>query len=216
MSKRARALAAVEELSRNTGRDRETASVRKSQILMVAAELFAANGFQATGIREIGKAAGILSGSLYHHFSSKEEILEELLRTYVEELPALYEGIRDEESDTKEFFEKLLRARIWSALKHPNLLRIEGNEHEFLRQDSRFDFMREAAQQVESIWRGLVEEGQQAKVFREDIDVRLVLRLMMSLITSTVRWYRPGHRYSSEVIVDHIVDMVMRTLCVEA
>ncbi len=47
---------------------------RRQQILVEAARLFAAKGFEATSVREIAQATGILAGSLYYHFASKEEL----------------------------------------------------------------------------------------------------------------------------------------------
>jgi len=53
---------------------------RRRQIIAAASELFARNGFEGTSIRDIGAASGVLSGSLYYHFPSKEDLLEEYLR----------------------------------------------------------------------------------------------------------------------------------------
>lgn len=47
----------------------------REQILSSAAELFAHNGFHGVGMRTIGEAVGMRGASLYHHFSSKSEIL---------------------------------------------------------------------------------------------------------------------------------------------
>jgi TetR/AcrR family transcriptional regulator, cholesterol catabolism regulator len=47
---------------------------RRQHILVEAARLFAAKGFEATSVREIAQATGILAGSLYYHFASKEEL----------------------------------------------------------------------------------------------------------------------------------------------
>ncbi len=55
------------------------ASERRDHLVKLAAELFARKGFQATTVREIAEEAGILSGSLYHHFDSKETIVDEVL-----------------------------------------------------------------------------------------------------------------------------------------
>ena len=54
-------------------------SERRAHLVMLAGELFAEKGFRATTVREIADAAGILSGSLYHHFDSKESIGDEIL-----------------------------------------------------------------------------------------------------------------------------------------
>src|ERR1700682_5251172 len=48
---------------------------RRVQLLDAAARLFRARGFHATSRRDIAKAVGMLSGSIYYHFDSKEEML---------------------------------------------------------------------------------------------------------------------------------------------
>ncbi|OBH87192.1 TetR family transcriptional regulator [Mycobacterium scrofulaceum] len=58
---------------------------RRTEILTTAASLIAQSGLR-TSLQEIADAAGILPGSLYHHFESKEAILIELIRRYQEDL----------------------------------------------------------------------------------------------------------------------------------
>src|SRR5438105_15555119 len=48
---------------------------RRQQIIAAASGLFARNGFEGTSIRDIAAASGVLSGSLYYHFPSKEDLL---------------------------------------------------------------------------------------------------------------------------------------------
>ena len=47
-------------------------ATRREELLDLAATMFAQRGLRATTVRDIADAAGILSGSLYHHFASKE------------------------------------------------------------------------------------------------------------------------------------------------
>ena len=54
--------------------DAGRAAARRRQVLAVASELFAKKGFEATSIRDIATAAGMMSGSLYYHFASKEDL----------------------------------------------------------------------------------------------------------------------------------------------
>src|ERR1700712_5236850 len=58
---------------------------RRTEILQTAASLIASSGLR-TSLQEIADAAGILPGSLYHHFESKEAILVELIRRYHDDL----------------------------------------------------------------------------------------------------------------------------------
>ena len=61
-----------------------TVSTRRDEILAVAARVFAEKGIMNATVRDIGQEAGILSGSLYHHFESKDQMIEEVLRPVVE------------------------------------------------------------------------------------------------------------------------------------
>lgn len=65
------------------------ASDRRLEIRSVAANLFLEAGFSGTTMNDIAEAAGILPGSLYHHFASKEEIAVELITAYTEDLTKL-------------------------------------------------------------------------------------------------------------------------------
>src|ERR1700682_2531562 len=61
---------------------------RRQEILSAAARLFASEGVVSTTVRDIGRVAGILSGSLYHHFPSKESMVDEILSPCVRSLVA--------------------------------------------------------------------------------------------------------------------------------
>src|ERR1700748_530097 len=63
---------------------------RRTEILHTAASLIASSGLR-TSLQEIADAAGILPGSLYHHFESKEAILVELVRRYYADLDRIGE-----------------------------------------------------------------------------------------------------------------------------
>jgi AcrR family transcriptional regulator len=63
---------------------------RKTEILDTAAALFASSGLR-TSLKEIADACGILPGSLYHHFESKEAIIVELVEQYHDDLDEIGE-----------------------------------------------------------------------------------------------------------------------------
>jgi AcrR family transcriptional regulator len=63
-----------------------SSSRRRDEILQAAAGLFAADGYRTTSMREVAAASGILAGSLYHHFPSKEAIAIELVEQYHQDL----------------------------------------------------------------------------------------------------------------------------------
>jgi AcrR family transcriptional regulator len=63
----------------------DDSGTRRTEILQTAASLIASSGLR-TSLQEIADAAGILPGSLYHHFESKEAILVELTHRYQDDL----------------------------------------------------------------------------------------------------------------------------------
>ncbi|HEY3684716.1 MAG TPA: TetR/AcrR family transcriptional regulator [Streptosporangiaceae bacterium] len=62
---------------------------RRDEILRIAADVFARTDYSGTSLRDIADAAGILAGSLYHHFPSKESLAIELISGYHAEIDDL-------------------------------------------------------------------------------------------------------------------------------
>src|SRR5436309_8626854 len=82
---------------------------RRTEILQTAASLIATSGLR-TSLQEIADAAGILPGSLYHHFESKEAILVELLRRYHQDLDRIADRTlaRLDEPDSRSAFDRIV------------------------------------------------------------------------------------------------------------
>ena len=82
---------------------------RRTEILQTAASLIASSGLR-TSLQEIADAAGILPGSLYHHFESKEAILVELIRRYQDDLNRIGQSAqaRLDEPDSRPVAEKII------------------------------------------------------------------------------------------------------------
>lgn len=69
----------------------------KDRILKSAKELISEKGLQQASVREISKLAGVTTGSIYHHYKNKEEILYEVMDTSLSEShKILEEYINDE------------------------------------------------------------------------------------------------------------------------
>jgi AcrR family transcriptional regulator len=105
---------------------------RRTEILESAASLIAASGLR-TSLQEIADAAGILPGSLYHHFESKEAILVELIRRYHADLDRIGESARHrlDEADPRPASEKIVElasAIAKCAVRHRAALQLTFHE----------------------------------------------------------------------------------------
>ncbi|MGE2815497.1 TetR/AcrR family transcriptional regulator [Mycobacterium heidelbergense] len=88
----------------------DDSGTRRTEILQTAASLIASSGLR-TSLQEIADAAGILPGSLYHHFESKEAILVELIRRYQDDLNriGLAAQARLDEPDSRPVAEQIIQ-----------------------------------------------------------------------------------------------------------
>src|ERR1700724_2608376 len=82
---------------------------RRTEVLETAASLIGSSGLR-TSLQEIADAAGILPGSLYHHFESKEAILVELIRRYQDDLDSIGQTAqaRLDEADSRPASENII------------------------------------------------------------------------------------------------------------
>src|ERR1700741_3809654 len=105
---------------------------RRTEVLETAASLIASSGLR-TSLQEIADAAGILPGSLYHHFESKEAILVELIHRYQEDLSRIGQTAqaRLDEPDSRPVSEKIIelgKAIANCAVRHGAALQMSFYE----------------------------------------------------------------------------------------
>ncbi len=199
MEPRAKASLAVQKRSAKPVPAEKT-SRRRDEILQVAASLFAAKGYEETTIREIGDAAGILSGSLYHHFQTKEEMLHELLQGFVQMIPE-YKVIVDKGGTPKDTICDMIELGLRTVVSNPNIVAITVHERKYLARHPAFAYVEAAWRDISKIWYGVLERGVAEGTIRDDLDLHLVLRMINDLVAAAVDWYRPGGRYSIDKII---------------
>jgi AcrR family transcriptional regulator len=190
-------------------RTREPDRERQAEVLAVAADLFAEQGYVSTTVRDIADAAGILSGSLYHHFDSKESMLDAILSEFIERTLAGYEEVLERGCSPTETFEALLRASLGSMTRHRSAILVYQNEARFLLGQPRFAYLAEAHRKFERIWTGVLRRGVASGEFRADLDPTLVYRLVRDTIWAAPRWYRPSGTLDPALIVDQYLAVLI-------
>jgi AcrR family transcriptional regulator len=190
-------------------------SERRDEILGIAAELFAERGFAATTVREIADAAGILSGSLYHHFDSKESMADELVRGLLERVLARYRAIVGANDEPVATLRALVRTAFELIAGDRATVAVMVNEWNLFAQYPRFAYLERMEEDTEQLWVNVLERGRRAGAFRRDLEPRMVYRFMRDAIWVTVRWYRADGRDNADEIADRYVSVLLGGIAVE-
>jgi AcrR family transcriptional regulator len=154
--------------------------------------MFAERGLKTTTVRDIADAAGILSGSLYHHFDSKESMVDEILRSFLDELFGEYEAIVAQQLPPRERFEAIVVASFQALDRNHAAVAIYQNEARLLADQPRFGYIRERLAEFKTMWHDLLREGVRDGSFTPDLDIDLAYRFFRETVWVGVRWYRPG------------------------
>jgi TetR/AcrR family transcriptional regulator, cholesterol catabolism regulator len=182
---------------------------RREQLLAIAARLFAEKGFKNTTVRDIADAAGILSGSLYHHFDSKESMVDQILSTFQEGLFAQYDEILASDEDARTKLERAVRVSFEAIEQHGHEVAIYQNEADYLGTFERFGYLADRNTQNRQVWVTLIEEGVRTGVLRKDLDVTLTYRFIRDTVWVAVRWYRPGRGHTHTDVADQYVRILL-------
>ena len=184
-----------------------TRSQRRAHLVALAGELFAQKGYRATTVREIADAAGILSGSLYHHFDSKESIGDEILSGFMNEVLADYQAAVASADGPRAALEQIVRSTSRTLSRHRAALAMLQNDWSYFAAAPRFGYLRKALRDIERIWITQLELGIQAGVFRADLDPRLTYRLLRDVLWIPAQWHRTGG-YSTDQVADALLRLL--------
>ncbi|WP_448812031.1 TetR/AcrR family transcriptional regulator [Agromyces bauzanensis] len=193
----------------------EQASERRDQILAIAARLIASRGYSATTVRDIADEAGILSGSLYHHFPSKEAMLQAILRTFMDDVLGRFEHIAAAGAGPRETLDELIEHAFRTIEQQPDAVSLYRNESSYLSTQPGFEFIAEQSARIEEIWLGQIVAGQRVGVFRDTIDPGIAFRFIRDAVWSTVAWFRPDGRHSAATVSAHYLDLLHHGLLAE-
>ena len=188
---------------------------RRVELLAIAAALFAERGFKNTTVRDIADAAGILSGSLYHHFDSKESMVDEILSTFQEELFGRWDEIMSSALDARAKVEAVVRASFDALDKNHSEVAIYQNDATYLMGFERFAYLKERNTQFRNVWLRLLREGVEAGALRRDLDTELVYRFVRDTVWVAVRWYRPGGDLPAQHVADQYLAILLEGIATE-
>jgi AcrR family transcriptional regulator len=179
----------------------------REDILEAAAQVFRQKGFHGTSMENIAKAVGLQKASLYHHVSSKQEILLALLDRALELLLERISAISSQDIPADEKLKQMVRGYLRILAENTDLSSVLLFEHRSLerKQHSRHVPNRD---KFEALWRTVLEEGVAARLFTCN-DPALTTRAMLGVMNWTITWYRPEGALEIDEIADHYSNLLL-------
>jgi AcrR family transcriptional regulator len=161
--------------------DAGAALPRRERLLEAAAEMFAARGYHAVGIDDIGAAAGISGPGVYRHFPSKQALLEALCDRAMTRMLAGARRTRSCTPDPAGALEALVDLHVDFAVGERTLLGVWAREQRALSDDVRRS-LRRRQREYERVWRGALA------ALRDDLgesEVAVVVVATLALLNAT-------------------------------
>jgi AcrR family transcriptional regulator len=201
--------------ARTDGRRTESKSARtRRRILDAGAAAFRRDGYASVTLKDIAVLAGLQAGSLYYHFSSKEEIVENVLELGLDGVAA---ATGEAVHALGHIADPLVRLRAAIAA-HLKFVLAESDyavaniriltqvpkeiRHRHLRRQRRYG----------AFWRALFESAAKAGAIRKDLDLSVVRMLTLGALNWSIEWYHPSRARSPEEIAGHLSTMILEGL----
>ncbi|HET9912964.1 MAG TPA: TetR/AcrR family transcriptional regulator [Anaerolineales bacterium] len=182
----------------------------REDILEAAAQVFRQKGFHGASMQDIAQAVSLQKASLYHHVSSKQEILLALLDRALELLLERISAISVQEIAADKKLRQMVQAYLQILTENTDLSAVLLFEHRSLerKQHARHVPNRD---RFEALWRNVLEEGVAAKLFKCE-DPALSTRAILGVMNWTLTWYRPNGSLGIDEIADHYSNLLLNGL----
>jgi AcrR family transcriptional regulator len=191
--------------SYSTDRSVGKIDMTREDILDAAAQVFRIKGFHGASMADIAEAVKLQKASLYHHVSSKQELLLALLDRALDMLTERISVISNLPLPADKKLQQMITSYLQSLAENPDLSSVLLFEHRSLDRKSHLRHV-PYRDRFETLWREVISEGVRTKVF-DCSDVNLAIRALMGTLNWTLTWYRPEGSKSIEQIADQYTEL---------
>jgi AcrR family transcriptional regulator len=198
--------------------EREGPRSKRARILAAAIQRFGDHGYEHTKWAAVADEVGIGQTALYHYFESKAHCLLTIMSL---ELRRSLDRFREVTADIAEA-NKALEAAIAAAYdvnpREVLQMRILQNHMDLLatprpseKEEAERQTARQLVRDIEAEWTALLKRGIAEGVFA-DRDPQTLARLLLGMVVSVWRWYRPGGPMTLEQVRELISDACLRVV----
>jgi TetR/AcrR family transcriptional regulator, cholesterol catabolism regulator len=182
----------------------------KETILEAAAQIFSEKGFHAASMQDIARSVNLQKASLYHHVSSKQEILLELLDRALDILIEQIGPIVAQASSPEIKLQLAMQAYLQILTDQRGLSAVLLFEHRSLSDELQSRHL-PRRDRFEGLWRSLIREGVNAGIFVCE-DPAQATRSLLGVMNWTLTWYRADGPLTAREIADQYASLFLNGL----
>lgn len=180
----------------------------RGALLQAAAHLFRAKGFERTTVRDLASAVGIQSGSIFHHFKSKDEILRSVMEQTLRYNAALMRAELAGTHGARERVLALIRCELQSIMGGTGeAMAVLVYEWRSLSPEGRAQVLT-LRDDYERVWLHVLGEARDAGLIQGDIAI--IRRLLTGALSWTSTWFSPQGALSLEQLAEQALQLLLK------
>ena len=154
----------------------------KDKILQAARKLFEEKGFDSTTVREIAAKAGVNVALINYHFGSKETLLTDLIEEMAVATHIKLTDINKSSANPEEKLKQTIALMLNKIVDNQKYYQMIHRELSMVQRPEVNQTISKSLKRNRDEIKKIIEDGQQKKIFRKDIDLELTINTMFGLV----------------------------------
>lgn len=195
--------------------NRVSGVTRKADLVEAAVRIFSEKGYDGSSLQDIAERIGILKGSIYYYYKSKEDILFDVIKLVHDEHLNNARSVAFRSCNPLDRLRKLLTDHAAFVCRHLERAAILVREMQKL-PHNRVEEILGPDHAYQRVFRDLISEAQELGDVADEANAKLATLWVLGALNSIHRWYRPERVESPEAVAAHFADQLTRSLAASA
>ncbi len=197
------------------GSELKEGKIMKDKLLDQSIQLFQKKGYSETSIQDIVDALGVTKGTFYYYFDSKEKLLMDIHRLYIDDL--LFKQQEILEHPSKSYKEKLYE-NVYILLNEigtkGDMAKISFRELINLNKDNSKVIVEKREQFRRNVQK-VIQMGMETGEFRKDVNAHFVTLAILGMCNWSFFWFNPSGPYSEKELIDTYIGLILNGIYCE-
>jgi TetR/AcrR family transcriptional regulator, cholesterol catabolism regulator len=180
---------------------------RQQEVVVAAARVFAERGYDQTSVPDLARELGLATGSLYHYFGSKEQLLIEICDQLIHPLLERAREPIAQEAPPEQRLRDLVRLWVAHVVEHRDHMLVFQQQRHAIQHGPQWRSVRASRKAFEALVADALAELHSLAEPPEKR--RLLIAALLGMVNHTAQWYRPSGSLTAQQIADGYVGLLV-------